>query len=313
MKLSSILLPRWWVRVVLVAGLLVGTGLAATPTEARSPATTSAAPVGAARWAATVSHQDREDDDARKRNDDGEDNEEDGITETETTIFDPDWRDGGGGPNNIVRLRNRQDGRFRIRGNIDLNRIHGSRVTPRNVASAVATCTDCQTVAIALQLNLYQRTAAWVAPENLAVALNIECTRCTTVAVAIQYVLPVDDPNDTPEDVDKLIREMDRELRDIHSDKGISLTEAETRINTVIARFVELANSLDEKRAEATEQTSATVTPTVTATVTPTVSPSPTDAAPSASGVGAPAETPTVTPTEIPTSTLATPSASPTP
>ena len=70
--------------------------------------------------------------------DDDEDNEADGASITESNTFESDFATGGGGGSNIVRLRNRQDGRLRIRGNVDLNRIHGPRVMPRNVASAVA-------------------------------------------------------------------------------------------------------------------------------------------------------------------------------
>src|SRR5687768_5341253 len=39
----------------------------------------------------------------------------------------------GGGPRNIVKLRNRVDGGLRVRGNIQLNHISSSRVGPVNL------------------------------------------------------------------------------------------------------------------------------------------------------------------------------------
>jgi hypothetical protein len=163
---------------------------------------------------------------------------------------------GGGGSRNIVRLINKQDGRLRIKGNIELNRIPGPNVAPVNNAFAFGSCSDCQTLSVALQINLISRSATTVTPENAAVALNYECTRCTTGAWALQYVISVDDPTQVPPDVGRLVKEMDRELRALHSDRSVTLQEATQRIDAIIAQFTTLAESLRQQRVERTDTTS---------------------------------------------------------
>jgi hypothetical protein len=151
----------------------------------------------------------------------------------------------------------------------------------------MATCTDCQTVVVALQLNLYERSATDVQPQNVAWATNVQCTRCATLALAIQYALPVDDPNASRGDVDELIREIDHELQDIHNGQGMTTDEVEARLNDVINRFVSLADGLNKQRAASTAQDDPTPTPTATGTVTPTMTVTPTGTTvPTASPVG---------------------------
>src|SRR5919198_3308577 len=126
-----------------------------------------------------------------------------GITYSEFT-------GGGGGGSNIVTVCNRADGRFKMRGNIQLNRIPGPTVDSDNHAYARGSCTDCQSLSVAMQIDLISPSASRVTPTNVATAVNIGCTRCDTVARALQYVITVDDPvHDTPPEVRQLIRTMD--------------------------------------------------------------------------------------------------------
>jgi len=166
----------------------------------------------------------------------------------------------GGGGKNVVQVHNKSDQRLRVRGNIQLNRIPGPTVAPENIAIAYASCTDCQTIAVALQIDLISRSASYVSPRNAAVAANAGCTRCYTVARAIQYVYSVDDPTVVPQEVRELIRAMDQELHAIHSQQ-VSLPEAEARIDGVINRFTTLASSLRQERTTATEDNTPNAPP----------------------------------------------------
>jgi putative peptide zinc metalloprotease protein len=292
---------RWWPRLIALGGLLLLTSSTTTTIVAQAPATATATPVvpSSAPPPETRTMPGGVDDPAYP--------EDDGITRSDAGVFDFDVG-GHGGVSNMVRIRNRQDERFRIRGNVELNRMHGWRVTPRNFAAAVATCTDCRTIVLAFQLNMYERTATHVAPENVAVALNVECTRCYTVAIALQYNVPVEDPNATPEDVAELVEEMDRELHRIHNDKKVDLAEAEATIDGVTARFISLGERLTRQRSEATEQNSLTSTPVPpSAAGSPvpnggTPVPSATSTEPAATPPDSPADTATSTPTPSPTS-----------
>jgi hypothetical protein len=175
--------------------------------------------------------------------------------------------DASGDYNNIIVVENRSDNRLRMRGHVDLNRIPGSDAEPGNVAIAYSSCTDCQTFAIALQIDLISEDATTIAPQNAAVAVNDQCTRCYTVARALQYVFQVEDLHDLPPRVNQLVNRMNRELRRIQSDRRIGATEAERRIDDVIAEFVDLADRLSDQREERdNEDEGPARTPTVTIT-----------------------------------------------
>lgn len=156
----------------------------------------------------------------------------------------------GGGAHNIVKVQNKTDNRLRLKGKIQLNHIPGDNVEPVNFAQAIGSCTDCQTFAVALQIDLRSRTASVVAPQNVAVAANIRCMRCTTVADAYQFVIPVDDPTATPENVKGLINQMQQELKSIAETPGITAAAAAARVNAVIRQFTDLALSLTQQHDE---------------------------------------------------------------
>jgi putative peptide zinc metalloprotease protein len=62
-----------------------------------------------------------------------------------------------------------------------------------NQAYALASCTDCTTVALAFQVVLVVGDPDEVAPVNEAVAVNHTCVRCATTAISMQSVLSVPD------------------------------------------------------------------------------------------------------------------------
>ena len=92
------------------------------------------------------------------------------------------------------KMRHKNDGKFRPKGRIQVNHIPGDNAQPVNDAEAYSSCTNCETFAIALQVDLISRTATTIAPQNIAVAVNYQCSHCSTSARAIQYVIRVDDP-----------------------------------------------------------------------------------------------------------------------
>lgn len=146
--------------------------------------------------------------------------------------------------NNIVIVQNTTDNKFMGQGRVALEIIEGSDVTPGNLAWAESTCVDCETIAVALQLVLYERGATNIAPENVAVALNENCTGCVTVARAVQYVIPVDDPEEVGEDVWGKIKGLNRRLESIQRSTNMTIEEATQRSDAVIADFKKLAEQL---------------------------------------------------------------------
>lgn len=226
-----------------------------------------------------------------------------------------DADNGSHGGKNYVIVRNTQSNNLKIRGNVQLNKIPGSTAAPENLAYAYSSCVDCQTFAVALQVNLISKHARVIAPQNVALAVNERCTRCKTVARAIQYNVQVDNPTEEPEDVKDLLREMDKTLNEISREKGLTADQAEQRINAVIDQFRSLSSSLYDQRNEddgdngkPTPSPVPTLTPTPTGTVP--ANPTATTGAP-----GAPSPTPNPGPatTSTPTPTKPTPAATGTP
>ncbi|HET9848277.1 MAG TPA: hypothetical protein VFR68_06955 [Candidatus Dormibacteraeota bacterium] len=183
-----------------------------------------------------------------------------------------------GGGDNIVQVINRTDGKIKMDGRVKLDKIPGPNVGPKNEAFAFSSCTDCDTLAVALQIDLTRADSHHVQPFNKAMAVNFQCTRCVTVALAYQYVIPVADPNQVPSDVREMIRQMNDQLGSIRSPHE-SLSDAANQVEAVISHFQEYAGDLIAGRDQATDATTpgATPIPAESPSAGATVSASPTD------------------------------------
>lgn len=183
----------------------------------------------------------------------------------------------GGSPKNIVKVQNKTDNRLRVKAKIQLNRIPGDTAQPENYAQAYASCTNCQTFAVALQIDLISRTATTIAPQNAAIALNVKCSHCRTYANAIQYVVQVDDPREEPERVRELISQMQKELNAAAHTQGETADTAQYRIDQVIAQFNDLGQSLYRQHQENTDDdTPGSTVPPDAVALTPTPDSAPT-------------------------------------
>jgi hypothetical protein len=158
---------------------------------------------------------------------------------------------GGGGANDIVLLHNQVDGGLTARGKVQINQIPGPTVAPVNCAFATSTCIACQTLSVALQIDLISPNASSVAPRNIARAQNVGCQGCQTFARALQYVIQVDDPTSTPPEIGRLAQAMNEQLRAVQTDRSLTLDQAVAQIEAVLAQFEDLAASLDDQRSQA--------------------------------------------------------------
>ena len=197
-----------------------------------------------------------------------------------------------GGGNNIVQVINHADGHFRVDGNVKLNQIPGPNAGPKNVAFAYSSCTDCQTMAVALEINLISTSARNIQPLNQAVAVNYRCTSCVTYARAIQYDIQVDDPHQVRSDVRDLMQQMDAALKHIKSFHETFL-QALDDVNAVIAEFKGLGTYLKDQHDMATDPMTPGASPLPPASDLPTDSPTPTVS-------GAPVESPLPSPQATP-------------
>jgi hypothetical protein len=158
---------------------------------------------------------------------------------------------GGGGANNMVLLNNHVDGGLTTRGVVQVNQIPGPSVAPVNCALASSTCIGCQTLSVALQIDLISPNASSVVPRNIARAQNVGCQSCQTFARALQYVIQVDDPTSTPPEINRLAQAMNDQLRAVQTDRSLTLAQAMARIDDVLAQFQDLAASLNDQPSQA--------------------------------------------------------------
>jgi hypothetical protein len=155
----------------------------------------------------------------------------------------------GNGSNQVV-VHNCTDNRLRVRAAIQLNTIPGLVVRPLNEAYAEGSCFHCQTLAVALQIDVYNDRASDIEPQNFAVAINTGCTGCVTVARAIQYVQAEEQPHDVAADISDAVDSIADTLAAIQSDPTLTLADAEARLNAAMARFNALGGSLNDQREE---------------------------------------------------------------
>jgi hypothetical protein len=176
----------------------------------------------------------------------------------------PGSASGGGGANNMVIVHNPSGGDLQVRGSVQLNHVPGPRVGNVNCAAALSgapgafvptvtspMCVGCQTVAVALQIDLISRSASQITPRNVANAQNVRCQQCAAVAIAMQYVIQVDDPGQVPPDAAALAASMDDQLRQLQSNHTLTTGEVAARIISVRDQFVSLATSLTFDRSDA--------------------------------------------------------------
>jgi hypothetical protein len=96
--------------------------------------------------------------------------------------------------NNVAIAENHRDYSTLIRTSMKVVFVRGD-VTAINAADAEASCTHCQTAAVAIEAIIVEGYPSVYVPQNYAIALNTNCHYCDTAAYAgqfdLQYAGPV--------------------------------------------------------------------------------------------------------------------------
>src|SRR4051812_25774076 len=99
------------------------------------------------------------------------------------------------GPDNVVWVKTTGTDQTDAQSRVRLGSYAGDNLQSTNVARAESTdCTDCRTVAVAVQAVFVTGHPTTAEPKNVALAINDHCLRCTTYAFAYQYVVTTDGP-----------------------------------------------------------------------------------------------------------------------
>jgi len=119
-----------------------------------------------------------------------------------------------GGDNAAVAINTRDDSskfafKFSVRNEA------GDVVDNANVAFAYASCEQCDSTAIAIQIVLARNGASTVTPTNLAFSLNENCSLCVTYAGAWQIVRGTDGPVRFTGEGRREIEAVEKQIRDL--------------------------------------------------------------------------------------------------
>jgi hypothetical protein len=143
----------------------------------------------------------------------------------------------GTGPDNVVWVKTTGANARDQQSNLAVGIYDGKELRSTNVARADSTdCTDCRTVAVAVQAVFATGKPTTVAPTNAAIALNERCLRCTTYAYAYQYVVTTDKPIHMDRGSKRKLDALRREIDDV-AQSDLPPQEMDARLNTLTNEF----------------------------------------------------------------------------
>ncbi len=158
-----------------------------------------------------------------------------------------------------------------------VTRVMNEVVDDSNAAAAVSSCTDCQSVAVALQVVLIMGEASLIAPTNLALAMNIECTSCETLASAYQWVFTTGGPVRFTAEGNRRLAEIRRAFLELLANaENLTLAELQTQIAELAEQLAAVIETELLPAASPTPELGSP-TPTPTGTSEPSPSPSPSE------------------------------------
>lgn len=180
--------------------------------------------------------------------------------------------DAPGGSDNAAVAVNTEDGASVFRLAFSVRTVANGVVDETNSAYALASCVDCQTVALAFQVVLVRGDADVVVPENLALAYNEQCVECLTYASATQIVIGVDGPTRLSGDGRRRLGQLYRSLRDLEDQIGdmtaselhAAVTAAKTELVAILSEELVPAGRDEGEEGEDVDDAQATSTTSTT-------------------------------------------------
>lgn len=194
----------------------------------------------------------------------------------------------GASTDNAAVATNTKDGKTVIAISLKITQTSSDNVDATNAAVAAASCTDCETVAIALEGVLVIGDPSTFDPTNIALALNSNCTNCQTLAAAYQNVVQNDTRVRISGEGRQEIASIRKDLESLRN-SGLDITAIWQRVNDDAGKFLAvLQNDVFPVGRPANAGAPATAAPTTTAPPATTVTTSPatttTEPAPTTTG-----------------------------
>jgi putative peptide zinc metalloprotease protein len=189
----------------------------------------------------------------------------------------------GASTDNAAVATNTKDGKTVIAISLKITQTSSDNVDATNAAVAAASCTDCETVAIALEGVLIIGDPSTFDPTNIALALNSNCTNCQTLAAAYQDIVQNDTRVRISGEGRQEIASIRKDLESLRN-SGLDITAIWQRVNNDAGKFLAvLQNDIFPVGRPANAGAPASATPTTAAPpTTATTSPATTTTEPAA-------------------------------
>ena len=205
---------------------------------------------------------------------------------------------------------NEEDGSSEIDIDFSLVDVLDGIVDQTNATVAYASCEQCQTIAIAIQVVLVNSPVEQLTPRNIGLAFNDGCVTCVTVALAYQIVIGNGQKLEFTKEARKRLRAIAKALRRLERSDGTA-QEVVDEVNRIMADLGDVLSTglrtagplrdeddedvADQERDDDERPDQSRLAPEAGAAPTPTPAP----AAPGTT----PTPTPTATVTPAPTAT----------
>lgn len=141
-----------------------------------------------------------------------------------------------GGAKQAVFAFNEADGTKLARSGTQVTSTGSHTAAPENLAVAKASCTDCRTVAVAVQAVLITRPSNVITPKNVAAALNSDCQGCHTMAAAYQCVVTTTGPVTIGADGQQKIADLRSEIAAVAASDS-DFPEIEAQLDGLVAEL----------------------------------------------------------------------------
>jgi hypothetical protein len=138
-------------------------------------------------------------------------------------------------------------------GHVQLNLYNGETARALNQATAIGSCVACQSLAVAMQINLIGSLTTQVYATNNAIALNHSCSGCLTEADSLQFWIAVPQSTVTvPSNVQALMSQMNHEFAVLQQQPNLTPASAMSGVNGVLAQNASLLGYLTTRFAQTT-------------------------------------------------------------
>lgn len=160
---------------------------------------------------------------------------------------------------------NQKDGKSVFKLAFSVKKASGD-IDSQNAAVAYSSCTDCRTVAVALQIVLVAGESDSVTPENMALAINYQCSECETLAAAYQYVFADGQELEFTAEGKKRLHNIKKEFHDLKQRDDLTLQQLADEIARIAAQVAEVVDEelVAREKAKAEAATTTTVISTTT-------------------------------------------------